>query len=428
MDPNSLGDFQASQGSQGDFSGGTQMLLPIDFDVNWSLWMDMDAMSATDMGHGLGMMDDWGGAESRRKTGLSVDQPRQTLSHHQSITFQPLSLWTHHNYGADEFGRCLGSDLSPSTLATSPMSVDDNGPPSIPSDRQLTSICKVSQTDDPNIHSSIASVSLTSKRPKVPKSRIRCSYSGCKLTFPRNYELRRHQDGVHNPTIAVFCPFFECDRAVEPFPRKDKAREHMRKHQNVQHFICIFKDCRSSPWSKEELLSHLNGQHKHGQRCAESEAIALGFFQWRQTPLRDGLFLFESQDNCPLAFLGCKLTGSKSSTINHLGSHELVDRSRGFEAIAVVVASFWVCRGIATCPICREQVCAPADYIDQLVTHIKHHSKEERGVHAFELAEMFRPFLSQQLRWDHWASPVADFGKMIEAELQEAGVISKTMG
>lgn len=60
MDQNLQGDFQASQGFQGDFLDGTQMQLPIDFDVDWSLWMNIDAMNATDMGNGLEMMDDWG--------------------------------------------------------------------------------------------------------------------------------------------------------------------------------------------------------------------------------------------------------------------------------------------------------------------------------------------------------------------------------
>ncbi|KAH6702919.1 hypothetical protein BKA61DRAFT_582047 [Leptodontidium sp. MPI-SDFR-AT-0119] len=435
MDPNFQGDFQASQGFQGDFSDGTQMLLPIDFDVDWSLWMDMDAMNAMEPGHGLGMMDDWG-AESniipppqitsqlgQINAGHSADQPQQTLSYQQNITFQPLSLWNQHGDGADEFRQQLGSDLSPSTLVASPMSIDGNGPPSMSNDRQLASMCNFSQADNPTIHSSIASVSLTNKRPKVPKSRIRCSHPGCKLTFPRKYELQRHQDGVHNSKVAVFCPFYECDRAVKPYPRKDKAWEHMRKHRNEQQFVCIFESCRSGPWSQEELLCHLNSQHSQERCCAESEAIVLGFFQWRQTPLRDGLFLFESKDNCPLAFLGCEFKVGDKRIREHLESHELIDRSKGFEAIRAVVDDYCFPWGTATCPICREQVCDPDDYISRFANHLGDHSKEERAVHPFELAEIFRPFISQQRPWDR-----PNFGIMIEAELQEAGVIPKTMG
>ncbi|KAH9212676.1 hypothetical protein DL95DRAFT_391180 [Leptodontidium sp. 2 PMI_412] len=273
----------------------------------------------------------------------------------------------------------------------------------------------------------IASQPLTSKRPKVPKSRIRCSYPGCKLTFPRNYELQRHRDGVHNSKVAVFCPFYECDRAVKPYPRKDKAWEHMRKHRNGQQFLCIFDNCRSGPWSQEELLSHLKSQHIQGPCCTESEAIALGFFQWRQTPLRDGLFLFESKDNCPLAFLGCEFKADDNFH-QHLTSHELMDRSKGYEAIQAVPNSSDFVLGTATCPICREQVCGPDDYIRQFTKHLEHHSKEERGVHAFELAEIFRPYLSRQRSWGYWGYPGADFGIMMEAELQEAGLVPELIG
>lgn len=340
----------------------------------------------------------------------------------------PVPLWNQEGYEAGQLGYNAAFGMSTPAVGTGPISNGDHWQlSSLFAGTHVADDINTLQSDASANPSRIASKSLASKRPKGTKARIRCSHPGCKLTFPRNYERQRHQDGVHNPKVAILCWFYGCDRAAKPFPRKDKAWEHMRKHRNEQQFLCIFDNCRSGPWSQEELLSHLNSQHDQERCCVESEAIALGFFQWRQTPLRDGLFLFESKDNCLLAFLGCEFKVNDNFR-QHLKSHELMDRSKGHEAIKTVEIGYMWDRGIATCPICQEQVCGPDDYIRQFTKHLEHHSKEERGVHAFELAEIFRPFLSRQRSWGYWGSPVANFGIMMEAELQEAGVVPELMG
>ncbi|KAH7336588.1 hypothetical protein BKA65DRAFT_37112 [Rhexocercosporidium sp. MPI-PUGE-AT-0058] len=286
---------------------------------------------------------------------------------------------------------------------------------------------------DRNTQPGIANKTSKGKRPKALKARIPCSHPGCKITFPRKFELKRHLNSVHNPQVAILCSVYECDRVFKPFPREDKAQEHMRKHPNEHQFVCIFQQCRSGPWSREELLSHLKSQHSW-ERCSQSEDTALCFFQWRQTPLSDGSLLFESEDNCPLAFLGCELKDNDNSVLRrHLKSHELIDRAKGFEAIAAVNRSghfkLGYEYGFATCPLCQKQVCGQGSYIWSFASHLADHSKEERVVHAMELAELFRPYISKKRAWDYgWVAPGADFGRMIEAELQEAGVVPKMLG
>lgn len=82
--------------------------------------------------------------------------------------------------------------------------------------------------DPPASFSSDFSQTCTTKTSKQRRSRLQCAHPGCKRTFPRKFELQRHQDGVHSLKVAILCPVYGCNRVAKPFPRKDKFWEHMR--------------------------------------------------------------------------------------------------------------------------------------------------------------------------------------------------------
>ncbi|PVH77309.1 hypothetical protein DL98DRAFT_656855 [Cadophora sp. DSE1049] len=447
MDPNFnfqenfQGDFQA--GFQGDFQGleqdiwgGTnasmQPMMP-DENINWSQWMDMDAMG---MHAGLGVMNDWGAGSLTGKQqqdqhlhatvdfgpcqedsrSLEATRPYQYFPEFNTDRVSQCPIISVKNQGNGEYSQSGVSDPIPlgelhrSHLEA--LNYNRMGP--------------VPREGDPHT----AGRPSTKKRAKGSVERLRCSHPGCKDTFPRKYELRRHEDGIHNPKVAVYCPVYGCKRVDKPFPRADKFMEHMRKHSNVYQYLCIFENCHVGPRTKEDLLSHLNAQHRY-DCCSESEQISLKSFTWRQTPLSNGSLLFESEHNCPLAFLGCEYSEvvrafgkggywETKKERDHMGSHELIDRSKGYEAIQKVRWLSWV-YGPATCPICRVQF--TASYND--FGHLEQHSKEERLSTATEIAEIFRPCLARKFEWVYCGGE--RFGAMISAELEEAGVMPKVV-
>lgn len=268
----------------------------------------------------------------------------------------------------------------------------------------------------------------TKKSIKDSTQRLRCPHPGCKLTFPRKWELQRHENGVHNPQISIFCPVYGCKRVDKPFPRADKFMEHMRKHSNMYQYLCMFNTCDVSPRTKEELFEHLNAQHQR-DCCSKTEKISLDSLAWRQTALSDGSLLFESKQSCPLAFLGCKYSEAigtfgkgpweePTKDMQHLRSHDLIDLSKAFEAIEQIMgSSYWFC-GLATCPICQDKF----SYTQvELPRHLQEHSKKDRMSKATDLAEIFRPCLAGKVEWGYYYP--ANFLPMIKAELEEAGVI-----
>ena len=274
----------------------------------------------------------------------------------------------------------------------------------------------------------IASVKTT---PQILKARVRCSRPGCNRTFRRKYELHRHESSVHDRNGALFCSVWGCNRIAKPLPRKDHFQSHMRKHQTAHLFVCIFDNCRLGPLAQDELLNHLNSQHGQDECCTATEKAWLGHFRWRQTPLIDGSIRFESKSNCPLTVLGCRYEAVRSFAdrggvtfheSQHMQSHEFIDRSKAFEAIDKIMGiCFWY-RGLATCPICQDKFsCGKWE----LPGHLQEHSKEERMSKATDLVEMFRPCLAGKAEWFfHFG---VNFGAMVTAELEEAGVIPKAV-
>ena len=273
----------------------------------------------------------------------------------------------------------------------------------------------------------------TKKSIKDSTQRLRCPHPGCKLTFPRKWELQRHENGVHNPQIAISCPVYGCKRVDKPFPRADKFMEHMRKHSNMYQYLCMFNTCDVSPRTKEELFEHLNVQHQRD--CGSTpQQVSLDSLGWRQTPLRNGSLLYESRYNCPLAFLGCEYREDVrafgkgrwrdvTKDEQHVKSHDWIDRSKAFEAIERIMGKifFWA-HGHGTCPICQARFTHGKF---DLPPHLQQHSQEERMSKATDLAEMFRPCLAGKVEWGYYYP--ADFVAMIKAVLEEAGVISNAV-
>lgn len=174
---------------------------------------------------------------------------------------------------------------------------------------------------------------------RMVKTRLPCGHPGCNLTFPRSYELRRHQDNVHQRKDIYLCPVYDCKRAHNSLPRGDKLREHYRKkHTNADQFICFFKDCREGPFTKDELRNHLEEEQRkgtHKEPYLDSILNALKVFGWLQTPVGYGNYHINDSDECPLQFLGCGYRGNHTPRKwgAHLDTHDMLDRSKGYLVI-----------------------------------------------------------------------------------------------
>ena len=94
------------------------------------------------------------------------------------------------------------------------------------------------------------------------KKRLKCPHPDCHLTFPRKYELKRHQSTIHDSKISILCSVYGCNRVSKPFPRLDKFHEHVRKHhKGPERFLCVIEACRQGPLTRAELVEHLKVQH-----------------------------------------------------------------------------------------------------------------------------------------------------------------------
>lgn len=276
-----------------------------------------------------------------------------------------------------------------------------------------------------------SSAHLKRQRRDSSKPRLKCISRGCRSTFPRKYELERHINGVHDIKAAINCPVYGCNRVAKPFPRKDKFNEHMRKHRNAHQFLCVYEDCRRDPLTREELESHLNSQHNRASTWPISMDLWMQAVILRRTPIGKGLHIFEHADNCPLAFLGCPVKGTsfrRGATtldlVTHLRTHELMEKSKGYDACwALVGYSKFIFHGVATCPVCHEQVCGPSQFLRDFTEHLNHHTKEQRAAHGIELATMLQPFLTGKTNYsenvENWLIELST----VREELEEAGVI-----
>jgi hypothetical protein len=297
--------------------------------------------------------------------------------------------------------------------------------PSAKEDKSLapSAAPKASLSNSPN--STVALGGIKSRKQRLP-----CLYDGCKQTFPRKYELNRHQSSVHSNDIALLCPIYGCKRVAIPFPRLDKFREHIRKHHNPKQFLCMIENCGIGPFTHDVLKDHLNTRHNLRSCQQPHLKDTLAAVGLRLTQLRDGAQRIEDINNCPLAFLGCSYHSKprgppplRFDFDDHLDEHELIDCSKGYEAIISVVG-YWYYGGTITCPVCKKPV---ADkYLAYGLAHHKHflghmdgHSKEERNLHAKEVSEMLRLYRSRPF-WPHLDQKILE---RILGELEEVGVL-----
>lgn len=239
------------------------------------------------------------------------------------------------------------------------------------------------------------------------KKRLECPHPGCNSTFPRNYELKRHQSTIHESKVSIVCSVYGCNRISKPFPRLDKFYEHVRKHhKGPERFLCVLEVCRQGPLTRNELVEHLNSQHSlmaSKQPCLDDilNALNLGGQFRKGEPI-----LFENINACPLRFLGCGYSHPPNSSARwqmekHLWEHELSERSKGYEMIVAFLGE-WPELGIATCPICGRMVCNKYHSISFFILHLMEHTRAERIMRAPELAQMIRPYLTGQEKVRSW--------------------------
>jgi hypothetical protein len=243
-----------------------------------------------------------------------------------------------------------------------------------------------------------------SKRVSEAKARLVCTQSGCKLTFARKYELERHRKTIHDCNVSIVCSVYGCNRIAKPFPRVDKFYEHVRKHhKGPERFLCVVESCRQGPLTRTELVEHLNA--RHSLRTLEQphlenilNCLNLGGQFRNGEPI-----LLDNINACPLRFLGCSHSHPPSSNARnkmekHLRTHDLLERSKGYKKIVAFFGSwmFYGANGVATCPICRKLVCTEKVHYGYFIDHVDQHTKEERAMHAAEIAQLLRPYLTGQ--------------------------------
>ena len=228
------------------------------------------------------------------------------------------------------------------------------------------------------------------------KPRLLCPHHDCKSTFPRSYELQRHEKNVHYRTFSLLCPKYGCNRSSKPFGRLDKLKEHWRTHQRPDNFLCPVECCRAGPFSMADLRAHLLNGHSNVQLQQPDLDDLLCLLNLRMTKIGDGVIRLEERDVCPLAFLGCSFRSYNSDLWSlhcHIKEHELIQRVKGYNEI-VAVWGYWSVYGVITCPVCNERVCGPNDGHNKFFRHVRSHSETERAQHAKELSEMLQPYLS----------------------------------
>ncbi|KAE8450608.1 hypothetical protein EG329_005952 [Mollisiaceae sp. DMI_Dod_QoI] len=250
-------------------------------------------------------------------------------------------------------------------------------------------------------HGTLASSSRRQRKSsKPPKPRLPCTHADCKLTFPRPYELQRHQNNFHERVI-IPCIVYGCNRIGKPVARVDKFREHMRKHENAYAFVCAIEDCPGGPFDRDQLCQHLNDKHDL-DLCRQDRIVKerLHALSLRIKQLNDRWTLVENPGTCPLSFLGCGFRvpylyapfGASPSS-GHIRTHDIVERSKGYDAlIENGYDDYDSGRGKATCPICQKLVCKKNDYLSDFIHHVNEHSKEERKPYIAGLWECIRPF------------------------------------
>jgi hypothetical protein len=263
------------------------------------------------------------------------------------------------------------------------------------------------------------------------KKRLQCPHPDCKATFPRKYELQRHQSTIHDSKISILCSVYGCNRISRPFPRVDKFHEHVRKHhKNPHRVLCLVQTCRQGPLTREELVDHLKIEHSPRTLKLEPQiGDSLRSINLRLSFTREDCPIIGDFLACPLWVYGCgfkvgqtQVQHSASWLESHLEEeHELLERSKGYEIIISALGS-WYKRGIATCPICRAK--SSSIFISD---HVDGHTVEDRREHAVEIAQMFRPFLTGKETAAYFGiSKIVGWNEdpKFRARVEEAGVLS----
>lgn len=227
---------------------------------------------------------------------------------------------------------------------------------------------------------------LTSGRRSI-KPRLHCTQAGCRSTFPRPYELKRHVQNVHQRSVTVTCPVYGCSRAWKPFSRLDKLREHFKKHDSPSNFLCLFPVCTMGAFSLGDLANHLISVHMHEHSQANHLYEVMRIISWDTL---GGRVLFEvaaaqqnGNDICPLMSRGCnfRLSVRKPLMIFHIQTHDLIDRLKLYgDLVEYHKDNTLLLNGSVSCPMCPNRQ-TPKERLS-LCYFLKHitidHSKEDR--------------------------------------------------
>lgn len=199
---------------------------------------------------------------------------------------------------------------------------------------------------------------------KAGKSRLVCSYPGCKSTFPRRYELQRHENAIHKKTVSMPCPIYGCKRVAKPFPRIDKFREHMKGHKDPGKFLCIIETCRMGPLTRRQLQEHLAMRH-HSDYSDQPQLgdymMALRFLGTKFSVTERSLFHFyekrkEGKDACPIRGCDFRLSLDHPAMEDHLDSHDLIARLQSHQDLEQLCPKYDFSGGLVICPICQKDV------------------------------------------------------------------------
>lgn len=266
------------------------------------------------------------------------------------------------------------------------------------------------------------------------KSRLKCPHPGCTSTFPRKYELERHQRTIHDLKVNIVCSVYGCNRTAKPFPRLDKFYEHVRKHhKGPERFLCVVESCRQGPLTRMKLVEHLNAQHSLGTLKQPHLKDSLNTLNLGLRYREGKNIVLDNINACPLRSQGCEYShapspGAHRQMMVHLKQHELLQRSKGYEMIVAYLGT-WQEYGVATCPICREPKSSLELGIWYIIRHVDKHTKEERIKHAADLAQIFRPYLTGQEPMVTWKSTDTIFKWNLDPEfrarVEESGILAR---
>jgi hypothetical protein len=235
-------------------------------------------------------------------------------------------------------------------------------------------------------------LTLRSKK-KTTKPRLVCGYAGCKSTFPRKYELHRHENTIHKQTVSMLCPVYGCNRAAEPFPRLDKFREHIgKKHRDSDTYLCLVETCRTGPLNRLQLRGHLESCHLYDHSTQPhfiDYIAAMPFLGVNLVTMQAYSFAAESnitkqrlvgKDVCPLENYGCgfRLSQTEPFMEAHLEKHTSEDFLRVCDEIGSVKPRWNFDSSQIYCPMCSHRM--SDDTLHEFLHHLlMDHSEEERA-------------------------------------------------